>query len=49
VVTPLYATESLWTVLLAWIFLGRSERIGARLLTAAGLMVGGAALIGAFR
>jgi drug/metabolite transporter (DMT)-like permease len=49
VVTPLYATESLWTVLLAWIFLGRSERIGARLLTAAALMVGGAALIGAFR
>jgi len=49
VVTPLYATESLWTVVLAWIFLGRSERIGARLLVAAGLMVGGAALIGAFR
>ena len=49
VVTPLYATESLWTVLLAWIFLGRSERIGPRLLLAAGLMVGGAALIGAFR
>ena len=49
VVTPLYATESLWTVLLAWLFLGRSERIGARLLTAAGLMVGGAVLIGAFR
>jgi drug/metabolite transporter (DMT)-like permease len=49
VVTPLYATESLWTVLLAWIFLGRSERIGPRLLTAAGLMVGGAVLIGAFR
>jgi drug/metabolite transporter, DME family len=49
VVTPLYATESLWTVVLAWIFLGRSERIGARLLLSAGLMVGGAALIGAFR
>ena len=49
VVTPLYATESLWTVLLAWIFLGRSERIGPRLLASAGLMVGGAALIGAFR
>jgi drug/metabolite transporter, DME family len=49
VVTPLYATESLWTVVLAWMFLGRSERIGARLLVSAGLMVGGAALIGAFR
>ncbi len=49
VVTPLYATESFWTVLLAAIFLGRSERIGPRLLLAAGLMVGGAGLIGAFR
>jgi drug/metabolite transporter, DME family len=49
VVTPLYATESLWAVLLAAIFLGRSERIGPRLLFAGGLMVGGAALIGAFR
>jgi drug/metabolite transporter (DMT)-like permease len=49
VVTPLYATESFWTVLLAAIFLGRSERIGTRLLVAAGLMVGGAALIGVFR
>jgi drug/metabolite transporter, DME family len=49
VVTPLYATESLWTVLLAWIFLRRSERIGPRLVLAAALMVGGAALIGAFR
>jgi drug/metabolite transporter (DMT)-like permease len=49
VVTPLYATESFWTVLFATIFIGRSERIGARLLFAAGLMVGGAALIGVFR
>ena len=49
VVTPLYATESLWAVLLAWLFLGRSERIGARLLVAAGLMFGVAVLIGAFR
>lgn len=49
VVTPLYATESLWAIVLAWIFLGRSERIGPRLLVAAALMVGGAALIGAFR
>jgi drug/metabolite transporter (DMT)-like permease len=49
VVTPLYATESFWTVLLAWLFLGRSERIGARLILAASLMIGGAALIGAFR
>ena len=49
IVTPLYATESFWTVTLASIFIGRSERIGARLLVAAGLMVGGAALIGGFR
>ncbi len=49
VVTPLYATESFWTVLLATVFLGRSERIGPRLLLAAGLMVAGAALIGGFR
>jgi drug/metabolite transporter (DMT)-like permease len=49
VVTPLYATESFWTVVVATVFLGRSERIGPRLLLAAALMVGGAALIGAFR
>jgi drug/metabolite transporter (DMT)-like permease len=49
IVTPLYATESFWTVLLAAVFLGRSERIGARLLFSAALMVAGAALIGAFR
>ena len=49
VVTPLYATESFWTVFFASIFLGRREQIGPRLLIAAGLMIGGAALIGAFR
>ncbi len=49
VVTPLYATESLWTVLLAMVFIARTERIGRRLLLATALMVGGATLIGAFR
>jgi drug/metabolite transporter (DMT)-like permease len=49
VVTPLYATESLWTVLFASIVLGRGERIGPRIVFAAMLMVAGAALIGAFR
>lgn len=49
VVTPLYATEALWTVLISLAFLGRTERIGARLLAAAALMVSGAALIGVFR
>jgi len=30
VVSPFYATEALWAVLFAYVFLGRSERIGAR-------------------
>lgn len=49
IVTPLYATEAFWTVLISLAILGRTERIGARLLTAAALMVSGAALIGVFR
>jgi len=49
VVSPFYGTEALWALLLAYAFLGRSERIGARVLAAAALMVAGAALIGAFR
>ncbi len=49
VVSPFYGTEALWALVIAYAYLGRSERIGARLLLAAGLMVTGAALIGAFR
>jgi drug/metabolite transporter (DMT)-like permease len=49
IVTPLYATESFWTVLFASLLLGRSERIGLRVIVAAALMIAGAALIGAFR
>jgi drug/metabolite transporter (DMT)-like permease len=49
IVTPLYATESFWTFALVGLVLGRSERIGLRLVLSAGLMVAGAALIGAFR
>ena len=49
VVAPLVATESLWAVLISMIVLRRSERIGVRLLVAAGLVVGGGALISAFR
>lgn len=50
VVTPLYATEALWAVLFAVVFLGaRSERIGVRLLVAVALMASGAALIGVAR
>jgi drug/metabolite transporter (DMT)-like permease len=49
VVSPFYGTEALWAVLFAYLVLGRSERIGLRLVLAAGLMVTGAALIGVFR
>ncbi len=49
VVDPFYGTEALWALLIAYLLLGRSERIGARVLTAAALMVTGAALIGVFR
>jgi drug/metabolite transporter (DMT)-like permease len=49
VVAPLVATESLWAVLISMVVLRRSERIGARLLLAAALVVGGGALISGFR
>ena len=49
VVSPLVATESLWTVLLSALHLRRSELVGARLLVGAALVVGGGALIGAYR
>jgi drug/metabolite transporter (DMT)-like permease len=49
IVAPLVATESLWAVLISMIVLRRSERIGARLLVAAALVVGGGALISGFR
>jgi transporter family protein len=49
VVSPLVATESLWGVLLAAVFLGRSELVGKRLVGGAALVVAGGALIGAFR
>ena len=48
VVSPFYGTEALWAVLLAYLFLGRSERIGPRVVAAAALMVVGTTLIGAF-
>lgn len=48
VVSPFYGTEALWAVVFAYAFLGRSERIGPRLLAAAALMVAGCVLIGAF-
>lgn len=49
IVAPLVATESLWAVLISVLLLRRSERIGARLLVAAALVVGGGALISGFR
>jgi drug/metabolite transporter (DMT)-like permease len=49
VVSPLIATESLWGVVLSAIVLGRSERVGTRLVAGALLVVSGGILIGSFR
>jgi drug/metabolite transporter (DMT)-like permease len=49
VVSPLVATESLWSVLLAALVLRRSEQVGSRLVLGAALVVAGGALIGAHR
>ena len=49
VVAPLVATESLWGVLFASLFLRRSELVGRRLIVGAGLIVAGGVLIGAWR
>lgn len=49
VVSPLIATESLWTVLLSLVFLRGHEHVGVRLLTGAALVVAGGVLIGAVR
>jgi drug/metabolite transporter (DMT)-like permease len=49
VVAPLNATQSLWAVVFATLFLRRSEAIGGRVTVAAALVVAGGALIGIFR
>ena len=49
VVAPLVATESLWGVLFASLFLRRSELVGRRLVLGAGLIVAGGVVIGAWR
>jgi drug/metabolite transporter (DMT)-like permease len=49
VVSPIVATESLWGVLLAAVFIGRSERIGLRLIAGAMCIVAGGALIAVVR
>lgn len=49
VVSPIVATESLWGVTLSALVLGRSERIGPRVVVGAVLVVAGGVLIGAYR
>ncbi len=49
VVAPLVATATLWTVLFAALFAGRTEAVGRRLLLVTVLVVAGGALIGATR
>ena len=49
VVAPLNATQSLWAVVFAALFLRQSEAIGRRVTLAAVLVVAGGALIGVFR
>ena len=49
VIAPLMGTGVLWTVVLAAIFLGRSELVGRRLLVVALLVVAGGALVAATR
>jgi len=49
VVSPLVATESLFSVLLAVLLLRRTELVGRHLVIGALLIVAGGALIGAFR
>ena len=49
VVAPLTGTGVLWTVVLAAIFLGRSELIGRRLVVVALLVVAGGTLVGVLR
>jgi uncharacterized membrane protein len=49
VFAPLNAMQSMWTVLLAWAILGRSDGIGFRVVAAMLLVVSGGILIGIFR
>jgi drug/metabolite transporter (DMT)-like permease len=49
VVAPIVGTESLWGVGFSALFLHRTERVGARLVFGATLVVSGAVLIGVFR
>lgn len=49
VVAPLNATQSLWTVILAALFIGHLEMIGRRTVLAGSLVVAGAVLVSATR
>jgi drug/metabolite transporter (DMT)-like permease len=49
VVAPLVGTGVLWTVVFSWVFLGRSELVGRRLLVVALLVVAGSTLVAATR
>jgi uncharacterized membrane protein len=49
VFAPLNAMQSMWTVLFAWILLGKSDAIGVRIVAAMLLVVSGGILIGVFR
>lgn len=50
VFAPLNAMQSLWTVLLAWILIGRTgDAIGPRVIGAMALVVAGGVMIGIFR
>ncbi|MGI9116544.1 MAG: DMT family transporter [Gaiellales bacterium] len=49
VFAPLNAMQSMWTVLLAWLILGRADGIGFRVVAAMLLVVSGGILIGIFR
>ncbi|MDX6620082.1 MAG: hypothetical protein QOK36_2468 [Gaiellales bacterium] len=48
-VAPLNATQSLWGVVFAAVFLGKREAVGPRLVVAAAIVVAGGVLIGASR
>ncbi len=49
IVAPLNATQSLWAVILAAVFIGRSEEIGRRTVLAGMLVVAGGAMISVLR
>lgn len=49
VFAPLNAMQSMWTVLFAWLLLGKSDGIGARIVLAMLLVVSGGILVGIFR